>query len=258
MDVNQTSAIAPAHPDSRQQNQARNPPSEKPKHDKQDDAPSGSWRDLEAVDFDHGLIDALTPEIQGVIDALNKEIEPLRRQLASANHQIEELKRGISQHSFLNVANRLELFRELEHVLANQAVFTVPPTLALLHVTNADRIRREFGRAKLDAYLFELSNRVRDGIRQTDSFGNIGGNDFALIILGVEIENAKREMAELVTRITSTPVHLGQIKVDAEISVGVASLEDVSSIEMALQKADTQIVAPSIVAPSIVAPSKER
>jgi len=243
MDVNQTNTIAPAQPDGRRQNQGRERPFDSDKQQDQDGAPSGSWRELDAVNVNHGLIDALTPEVQGIIDALNREIEPLRRQLASANHQIEELKNSASLHSFLDIPNRQQLFRELGHVLAHQAVFTEPPSLALLHVANADEIREQFGRVKLDDYLSEISNRIKDRIRQTDSLGNIGGSDFALIILGVESERAKQDVSDLVAKIISSPVVLGQSKVDVRISAGVANLGGISSPEMAVRKADEQLVA---------------
>ncbi len=242
MDVNQTSTIAPTQPDGRQHGQSRDRGYDSSKQNKKKDAESGSWREREAVDFNHRLVDALTPEVQVIIDSLNQEIEPLRQQLERARSQLEEQRRNASQHTFLNVPNRQEIFRELSHVLQHHDELTTPPTLALLHVENADWVRVSYGRSKLDHFLSVISQRLTDEIRGTDSLGNIGGNDFALIILGIAPEFARDDVLELVAKITHDPIALGADNVKAKIHVGIASLNNVSSVDMAVKKTDENLM----------------
>lgn len=245
MDVNQTNPLAPIHPDSRQnhhgQEQGKDQPPSHHEAKNNKDIISGSWRDLDAVDFDHGLIDALTPEVQNIIDTLNQEIEPLRHQLEWAEQRTEELKRATTQHAFLDIPNRLEMLRELEHVIAYKAQLSMPPVLVLVHITNADPIRRQHGRKALDSYLSEICHRISGLIKPTDSFGSLGGNDFALIFLGVNLAQAKADIEELVSKTTENPVLIKDSDIEIELLSGAIDLAGIDSAETALIEADRQI-----------------
>ncbi len=246
MDVNQTNTIAQTHPDGHQQNRARHRDAGGQIKDGDKDPPSGSWREQEAVEFDHHLIDALTPEVQGLIDSLRREIEPMRAQLASAEKRIDDLNAVISQHVFLKIPNRHEIVRELEHILNPKTGLTLAPILALLHVANADQTRRQFGRKALDCYLQIICERISQGIRQTDSFGNIGGNDFALILFGLEEPQARVQLHALIADITQTPVIVAGQSLQVQLTVGAVNLGDVSSVEMAIRLADQNMDGKSI------------
>ena len=97
MDVNQTSAISPTHPDGRKTPHGRDQRSGG--HHGESDAESGSWREQGAVDVDRSLMGALTPEVQELISNLTREMEPLRRRLEVAEHQVEEFHKAAREHA---------------------------------------------------------------------------------------------------------------------------------------------------------------
>lgn len=241
MDVNPANTIAQTHPDGRKAPHGGEHKSEMLDQKEDNDAESGSWREEGAVEFDHGLIDSLTPEVQSIINALTQEIEPLRNKLVAAEARAENFKKAAAQHPFLSVPNRNEILRELRHVIAHRAVLTEPPVLVLLHVSNADQVRRDFGRQALDQYLVEICKRVMENIPSTDAFGCLGGNDFALLVLGVAYIEARQFTRELIGLVCSEPVMIDGKAVEVEFVFGATDLlENVTSTD-AVARADADM-----------------
>ncbi len=241
MDVNPANTITQTHPDGRKAPHGGEHKSDMLDQKDADDGESGSWRDEGAVAFDHGLIDSLTPEVQSVINALTQEIEPLRQKLKAAEARAEEFKKAAAQHPFLDIPNRSEILRELQHLIAHRAVLSVPPVLVLLHVRNADHVRRDFGRQMLDLYLTEVCQRVSDSIQPTDAFGCLGGNDFALLVLGVEFLEAREMVRTLIDDVCREPVNLSGKTVPVSLVFGAADLQENMTGEMAMAQADADM-----------------
>ena len=241
MDINQASPIMPKHPDSRTPHHERDHSSDADK--KEDDkTPSGSWRNSDAVDIDQSLIGAFTPEVQSIIDTLRHEIEPLRRRLDSAEHRVDEFRGLAAQHVFLNVPNRREILREIDHVIVHKAALSIPPILILMHIANADQVRRELGRQGLDRYLTEICERVSNTIEETTAFGNICGNDFALLMLGVDYTQAKRSAEQIVLTVCAEPIDMGGSSIPIQFLIGIADLRYVVDAQAAVLLADQNMV----------------
>ena len=241
MDVNQARPITSTHPDSRTPHHGRDHSSDSDK--KEDDkTPSGSWRNSDAVDIDQSLIGAFTPEVQSIIDTLRHQIEPLRRRLDAAEHRVDKFKGLAAQHAFLNVPNRREILREIDHVIAHKAELSIPPILILMHIENADQVRRELGRQGLDHYLAAICERVSNTIEETSAFGNICGNDFALLMLGVDYTQAKRSAEQIVSRVCAEPIDMGGSSISIKFLMGIADLRYVVDALAAVVLADQNMV----------------
>ena len=241
MDVNQTNSIAAVHSDARRNKQETDHPSDTGNGKEDDKSPSGSWRDQDAVNFDHRLIDALTPEVQEMINALNQEIEPLRRKLSAAEKQLEELRQKVSQHVFLNVASHAEMRRDLEHVLSHRENLSISPVFVLMSVSNGDQVRLKYGRSGRERYLKEICQRISAHIKSADTFGSLGGNDFGLILLGTDLVVAQQSIATLTEEIVSVPISLSGDDVTVEMSAGAIDLRFIDSVDVAITTADKRV-----------------
>jgi diguanylate cyclase (GGDEF)-like protein len=237
MNVNQTNTILSMHPDHRKHQQARSHSSNADGED-QDNQKSGSWREHQAVDIEQGWVDAFTPEVQSIIDTLRCEIEPLRNRLSVAEQRADEFKELATRHALLSLPNRRETLRKINHVIKHKAEFSTPPILILLHVVNADQIRREFGRQGLDQYLEEICERLSRNISETEVFGSICGNDFSLLMLGKDFVLAKLAVDELTTQVCEQPVMINSNSVAIKFLIGATDLSYVHDGEAAIALAD--------------------
>ena len=137
----------------------------------------------------------------------------------------------------------MEFSRELTHVLSNSEHLTPPPSLVVLHLVNADDIRRRFGRRALDAALIHVCAVIDANLHPTDVAGSLGGNDFGLILLVGNNELAQIKTQSLIDAVKAQPFPWQEETLTLEIVAGVATLENVDTPENAIQAADKELVA---------------
>ena len=136
MDVNRTEGVAPA-----MNNKSGSGGRDTPQHQNPGDhAPDDDVDNDAAVEI-KGMAADVTPRVQAALDALSAEIEPLRARLALTEERERQLRDDLAHHPFLPVPGRREFLRELNHVLNHLNDLTILPSIALLHVGNADALR---------------------------------------------------------------------------------------------------------------------
>jgi diguanylate cyclase (GGDEF)-like protein len=82
------------------------------------------------------------------------------------------------------------------------------------------------GHAAGDQVLREVALRLQDTVRSSDLVGRIGGDEFALIIEGVESRNDVAVLADKVAHAIETPIELDGFTVHVGASIGVAFFPD--------------------------------
>ncbi len=192
-----------------------------------------------------GLAGEITPAVQQLLDRLGAEVEPLRAQLKLAREREDKLRQDLAKHAFLPVPGRREFFRELNHVLNHLNDLNVLPSLAVLHIVNANRVRKSEGRDTLDRYLAHVAATINQLLDTTEVLGNLGGDDFALILLADGELVARERAAQIAKRLEETPMpshpHLGPPKV----MVGVVELQRGASAESVIASADSDLLTSS-------------
>lgn len=192
-----------------------------------------------------GLAGEITPAVQQLLDQLGAEIEPLRAQLKLTREREDKLRQDLAKHAFLPVPGRREFLRELNHVLNHLNDLNVLPSVVILHIANANKVRKSEGRDTLDRYLAHVAVTVNQLLGTTEVLGNLGGDDFALILLADVELDARERAAQIAKRLEDTPMpshpHLGPPKV----LFGVAELERGNSAEAVIASADSDLLSSS-------------
>lgn len=236
MDVNRAQGIAPV------QNQlGGNAGREHPAEEHQDGAEDERPRDQSAFEIE-GLAAEITPAAQQVLDSLAAEIEPLRRQLEMAREREQNLREDLARHAFLPVPGRREFIRELNHVLNHLSDLAAMPSVAVMHVVNAEDVRRKYGRDALDRYLVHVANGILRTLQPTDVPGSLGGSDFAVILLGAGAQLARERVAGVAKSIAATPFSEAGEAITPIIIAGAAELSTGSSAEASIRLADRDLL----------------
>ena len=82
------------------------------------------------------------------------------------------------------------------------------------------------GHSAGDQVLREVALRLQDTVRSSDLVGRIGGDEFALIIEGVESQNDVAILADKVADAIGDPIEIDGAKVNVGASIGVAFFPD--------------------------------
>ena len=241
MDVNKTDAVLPVGQGSPKKDKKHGAQNEKQEDPNTDDGES-PWEGTEAFAMDGVLADDLGPEIQKTLEGLAGQIEPLRVEVERLKGREAHFKDLAEKPSFLPVPGRREFLRELTHVLNNMANVTPSPSLAVLHLVNADDIRRRWGRSALDAVLIHVCAVMDSNLHPTDVAGSIGGNDFGIILLAGDQELARTKTTALVDAIGAKAFLWRDQSETLEVVAGVGTLEDAKTAENALAAADRDLM----------------
>jgi len=241
MDVNQAMSIASVHQDAKKSPQHRDPEERDGGKDGSLPNESGSWRDDDAVEVDVSLIEGVTPEVQGIIDSLNRRIEPLRAELELAKGREAHFCELAARHSFLDIPCRREFMRELTHILTHIDHLTVPPTVIVMHLVGTEAVRMKAGRAALDRMLGEVCGIFSGLLQPADILGSLGGNDFAVIVLSADETSASSVASRLRRGISSYKFNWGRQTFHLDMVSGTRLLSVGTDAEAALDAADQDL-----------------
>lgn len=171
----------------------------------------------------------------GALDYLVKgEITPavLERSLRYAlklGETLESLHRLATHDELTGLFNRREFerIRQIEEARARET--GGPLALAMLDLDRFKEVNDRHGHAAGDRVLREVARRIRGALRLADPVARIGGDEFAVLLVGASRQTARAAAERLREAISREPVRLNGGPLALTVSVGLAVLpEDVA------------------------------
>ena len=89
-----------------------------------------------------------------------------------------------------------------------------------------------------DGVLKEVATRIKSSLRNFDTVGRYGGEEFLLILNNANLSTAKAVAERIRSRIVATPIDLPEVLLDVTISMGMALAEKGDSTESLVERAD--------------------
>jgi diguanylate cyclase (GGDEF)-like protein len=116
--------------------------------------------------------------------------------------------------------------------------------LLLLDADHFKRINDHYGHAAGDHALVELAARIRGELGVRDLFARWGGEEFVILLAGVETDAALRGRAERIrAAVAARPVACGSLLVGLSVSIGAARGSRSLSLERLVDAADRALYA---------------
>ncbi len=112
-------------------------------------------------------------------------------------------------------------------------------SIVVLDVDHFKVINDTWGHASGDEVLKRLAHVLRENVRRIDVVGRLGGEEFAVLMPGADIERAAEVMERICTMIRNEIIDLPEGMVTLTVSAGIAETDPwVESIDDALARAD--------------------
>ena len=156
-----------------------------------------------------------------------------RRQQYEAQNRALELRKDLIQNALVDqltgVANRRHFFQAAEEEFARFSRYNRPFSLLMLDLDHFKDVNDKFGHPVGDKVLKELSRTILLHKRDSDLFGRLGGEEFALLLPETNLAGAT-EIAVRLRRSCHSLAVPGHMAIRVTVSIGVtqARSEDTS------------------------------
>ncbi|MDI9246061.1 GGDEF domain-containing protein [Marinobacter sp. CHS3-4] len=178
---------------------------------------------------------------QRYLDHLVKSKSELETEVRNRTRELEQAKRIAEQEartdSLTGILNRRSFLEDARLRLKLAKRNQKPCCLFMFDLDHFKQINDTRGHGVGDAVLCKFTETVTKSIRETDVFGRLGGEEFALLV--EEPENAARALAE---RLRADTAHINMLANNHEVhvttSIGLAFSDADSTVEKLLQQAD--------------------
>jgi len=150
---------------------------------------------------------------------VGKRILALQEELISAR---EAMRHSATHDSLTGLMNRKAVMDGLGKELARSKREGTSVAVALVDVDHFKVVNDELGHLFGDEALKQVAHRLRSGLRNYDSVGRYGGEEFLLVLPGCDLAAAVVRAEQIRAGISATPVKTAAAQRSVTVSVGVA------------------------------------
>ncbi len=185
------------------------------------------------------LVEESYQELQKYKNHLEKLVEERTYQLQRTNNQLQkalaEVEKMAITDKLTGLYNRHKLDEVLFQEFNRQRRYAEPFSFSIIDVDYFKRINDGFGHLIGDVALQELSEIIRNNIRQTDTIARWGGEEFAILAPNTSLEQMS-VLAEKIRLIVAA--HEFEIIGYLTISLGIAQVAPKDTITSLIKRAD--------------------
>ncbi|MBB4843371.1 diguanylate cyclase (GGDEF)-like protein/PAS domain S-box-containing protein [Paucibacter oligotrophus] len=155
----------------------------------------------------------------------------------NTRRQSEERVRFMALHDPLTeLANRAHFDERFHFALANARRYNESLGLILLDLDRFKPINDQHGHAVGDLLLQTVAKRIRGSVRETDTVGRIGGDEFVVLLTGPVTPETAQLVLEKIFNQVALPMELNGVKLEITCSLGLALYPQDGVDELSLAK----------------------
>jgi diguanylate cyclase (GGDEF)-like protein len=156
------------------------------------------------------------------------------QQLVVLRQKIDQLRSDADLDFLTGLANRRRFRVALVREVERWRRYRVPCALLMLDIDHLKRINDQFGHPAGDAVIRQIAQTLKEVSRDNDTAARLGGEEFALLLAGVNLEKAAAAAERLKAVLSGRRVDgVGRVTV----SIGVASCPESATSERTLYSA---------------------
>ena len=170
--------------------------------------------------------------MQAEIERLNAELEKANKDLDEAQRLIYrktiELKAVLAQAEEVShvdeltcLPNRRQVIKKLQNEVIRAERYKTFLSLSMIDIDHFKKINDSYGHTAGDQVLFQLANILQESVRDPDTVGRYGGEEFLVVLPNTRSKEAAEQAARLCKRIREAEFDIGEI-IRLTVSIGVA------------------------------------
>ena len=156
---------------------------------------------------------------------------------------LKEVQRLAITDPLTEIYNRRHLFELGQREFSRARRFERTLAVMMLDIDHFKRVNDTFGHAMGDQILFELCQRLQEGIRDVDILGRYGGEEFTIILPETEIPAARKIAERLRRRVRTLKAKDDRQEIPITVSIGIACIKaDTADIHALIADADAALL----------------
>lgn len=174
----------------------------------------------------------MTDDLQAENQQLNTELEKVKKELEAAKRTLKikdiELKAVITQAEEVShvdaltcLPNRRQVIKTLQYEVIRAERYKTLLSISMIDIDHFKKINDSNGHTVGDQVLFQLANILQESVRDPDTVGRYGGEEFLVVLPNTRLEAAAEQAARLCKRIREAELNVGEM-IQLTVSIGVA------------------------------------
>jgi diguanylate cyclase (GGDEF)-like protein len=184
-----------------------------------------------------------TPRVRDAIMGLMQEVDSLRRELSETRRRLDEVEKTADQDGMLPLLNRRAFVRELARYIAFTGRYNTPASLIYFDLNHLKQTNDTYGHAAGDAVLAHFADVLMGHVRDSDSVGRLGGDEFGVLLSHADQEQASRKADALAETLKSSPTRWEGRTIPVSFAYGAFQLHPGDNPDQAMARADQAMYA---------------
>jgi len=156
------------------------------------------------------FLQALSREIatvmESAVSASKSEISELKQRELELLEKVGLLQQHVVQADYdelTGALNRRGFFTRASHILSLVREYQRPCMVGFVDMDDFKTVNDAHGHAAGDAVLAAASQRIRDALTSRGIVGRIGGDEFAVLVVGADVEQLRADEKRITENLTS-------------------------------------------------------
>jgi diguanylate cyclase (GGDEF)-like protein len=179
-----------------------------------------------------------TPRVRDAIMGLMSEVDTLRRELGETRKRLDEVEKAADQDGLLPLLNRRAFVRELTRYIAFTGRYNTPASLIYFDLNHMKTVNDSHGHAAGDAVLKHFADVLQAHVRDSDSVGRLGGDEFGVLLSHAGQEQALKKADALAEALRGQPAIFNGAAIEVSFAYGAFELKAGDNADIAMARAD--------------------
>lgn len=160
------------------------------------------------------------------------------RDITDRHRQYIELKNLASMDFLTGVKNRRIFFEKLQYETARFRRHGTPLSLIVLDIDHFKKINDRYGHSIGDEVLRQVVKLLEDEIREMDTIGRLGGEEFGILLPDTALEEAHYLAERLREHVSEYPLEISGVYIPVTASFGVVQCDPSETVSSIYKRAD--------------------
>jgi len=178
------------------------------------------------------------PAARALVDSLMRENDSLREQLQQQAMLLQTAQGQADNDVLTPTLNRRAFLREVHRAMADCRRYGEEACLIYLDMDGFKSINDAYGHSAGDAALVYVAQTLNASVREGDSVGRIGGDEFAILLRHADLKASRIKAMRLEAELTMGTFEYGGLYLKTGGSFGVRAYAAQASAEAWLSEAD--------------------